>query len=189
VPQIVTAAAITDTAIDAAPSTNFTITTSASATVAFSFPTVSGGAVYGTDYTALFPTTSNITVAPVTGQLGSFVATFTAAGTQPINIIGMADQSAVYPLVIELTVASGTSYQLQATTGASVLDTTVTPNVLDATVNLQQSTAVLVGENKPTPGQYNTGSSGGCGNGSGFATLLGLLLAAVSLTIVRRRQP
>ena len=41
---------------------------------------------------------------------------------------------------------------------------------------------------KPTPGTINTGGSGGCGLGSGIATLAGLGLLAFRLSLIRRRR-
>lgn len=41
---------------------------------------------------------------------------------------------------------------------------------------------------KPTPGTINTGGSGGCGLGSGIATLAGLGFLALRLSLIRRRR-
>ncbi len=190
VPQTVTAAAIGDASVGAtALSSNFTITSTnpgSPVTVAFSFLNAAGDASYGTDFTATFNPTNIVT--PGTTP-GSFSATFGASSQLTIELVGIADPSASYPLPVVLQVDSGTGYKLVATPipNGSTLSTGASP-VLTAQVNLQQNAAVLLGQNKPTPGLYNSGSGSSCGNGSGFATLFGLGLAMVALTVVRRRR-
>jgi hypothetical protein len=190
VPQTVTAAAISDAAVSAgALSTNFTITSTnpgSPVTVAFSFPTATGEASYGTDFTATFNPTNIVTAGATPG---TFSVTFGASAQLSIELVGTADPSVSYPLPVVLQVNSGTGYQLVATPqpNGSTLTTTVPPTLL-AQVNLQQNAAVLLGQNKPTPGAYNTGSGSSCGNGSGIATLFGLVLGMVALTVVRRRR-
>jgi hypothetical protein len=188
VPQTVTAAAIGDASVNAASlSTSFTITSTnpgSPVTVPFSFPNVTGDASYGTDFTASF-NPSNIVTAGSTP--GTFTVTFGASSQLSIELVGTSNPNASYPLPVILDVGSGVGYQLTATVGASTLTTDVPP-VLVSSVNLQQNAAVLLGQNKPTPGQYNSGSSSSCGNGSGFATLIGLGLAMLALTVVRRRN-
>jgi hypothetical protein len=191
VPQLVTAAALNDTSIGGSVVTNFAVSATGADTVTFSFPTAaSQGAVYGTDFTASFPATSGVTVTPVSGSTGTFTATFpNGGGTQPISITGLADPAiTTYPLTVQMNVQSGSNYELEATPNESVLVTTVTPNVLEATINLQQNPSVVLGENKPSPGLYNTGSGSGCGSGSGFATLFMLSLVGIGLTLARRRR-
>jgi hypothetical protein len=199
IPQFVTANAIANAAIGNTPTVNFTLASSAASTVNFSFPAVAGDAVYGTDYIARPKNNSNASAVEVTGQPGSWVATFQGSATLEIDIVGIVDPNATYPLTIQMTVQPGSGFALNSTapntpyqsvtnTFGSVLDTTATPNVLDAFITLAQSQAVVASQNKPTPGNPNTGSSGGCGNGSGFATLLGLGLVAFGLTLVRRRR-
>jgi hypothetical protein len=188
---LVTAAALNDTSIGGSVVTNFAVSATGADTVTFSFPTAaSQGAVYGTDFTASFPATSGVTVTPVSGSTGTFTATFpNGGGTQPISITGLADPAiTTYPLTVQMNVQSGSNYELEATPNESVLVTTVTPNVLEATINLQQNPSVVLGENKPSPGLYNTGSGSGCGSGSGFATLFMLSLVGIGLTLARRRR-
>jgi hypothetical protein len=189
VPQTVTAAAGSDASVGAGTlTTNFTITSTnpgSPVTVAFSFPAAAGDASYGTDFTATFNPANIVTPGPT---LGTFVATFGASSQLSIELVGLSDPATSYPLPVVLQVDSGTGYQLVATPNlnGSTLTTTVPPTLI-AQVNLQQNAAVLLGQNKPTPGLYNSGS-GGCGNGSGVATLFGLALAMAALTVVRRRR-
>lgn len=72
---------------------------------------------------------------------------------------------------VTITLSSSTEYTL----GVDTATMTINP-------------ATTTSGTKPTPGTINTGGSGGCGLGSGIATLAGLGLLAFRLSLIRRRR-